>query len=90
MSRGYEDWVKLTSDGKHFIEMVLAFSAPSDGIVTEKLVSRIMVKIQSSEIRAFYSLQNFMENEHSETYSAYIKDSDEKYRMLSAIQCSRV
>ena len=49
-----------------------------------------MVEIQSSETRAFYSFQNFMENVHSETYSllidTYIKDSDEKYGMLNAIQ----
>ena len=48
------------------------------------------MEIQSSETRAFYSFQNFMENVHSETYSllidTYIKDSDEKYRMLNAIQ----
>ena len=70
--------------------MALAFFASSDGIVIENLVSRFMVEIQSSEIRAFYSFQNFMENVHSETYSllidTYIKDSDEKYRMLNAIQ----
>ena len=64
--------------------MVLAFLASSDGIVIKNLVSRFMVEMQSSEIRAFYSFQNFMENVHSETYSklidTYIKDSDEKYR----------
>ena len=70
--------------------MVLAFFASSDGIIIENLVSRFMVQIQSSEIPAFYSFQNFMENVNSETYSllidTYIKDSDEKYRMLNAIQ----
>ena len=49
-----------------------------------------MVEIQSSETRAFYSFHNFMENVHSETYSllidTFIKDSDEKYGMLNAIQ----
>ena len=89
LSRDYVDWMKLTSDEKYFIKMVLAFFASSDGIIIENLVSRFMVEIQSSEIRAFYSFQNFMENVHSETYSllidTYIKDSDEKYRMLNAI-----
>ena len=60
LSRGYEDWVKLTSDGKHFIEMVLAFSAPSDGIVTEKLVSRIMVKIQAPSTRYKVSWKTYI------------------------------
>ena len=43
------------------------------------LVSRFMVEMQLSVLRAFYSL---VENAHSETYSllidTYIKDSDEK------------
>ena len=72
-----------------FIKMVLAFFASSDGIIIKNLVSRFMVEIQSSEIRAFYSFQNFMKNVQSETYSilidTYIKDSNEKYRMLNAI-----
>ena len=53
-------------------------------------MSRSMVEIQSSELRAFYSFQSFVENVHSRTNSllidAYIKDSDEKYGMLNAIQ----
>ena len=82
LSRGYVDWMKSTSDAKYFIKMVLAFFASSDGIIIENLVSRFMVEIQSSEIRAFYSFQNFMEN--SLSIDTYIKDSDEKYRMLNA------
>ena len=70
--------------------MILAFFASSDGIIFGNLVSRFIVEILSSEIHAFYSFRNFMENVHSETYSlviyTYIKDSDEKYRMLNAIQ----
>ena len=70
--------------------MVLAFFAASDGIIIENLVSRFMTEIQSSEIRAIYAFQNFMENVHSETYSllidTYIKDSDEKHRMFNAIE----
>ena len=70
--------------------MVLAFFTASDGIIIENLISRFMVEIQSSEIRAFYSFQNFMENVHSETYSllidTYIKDSDEKAKLFNAIE----
>ena len=90
LSRDYSDWVKMTGDEQHFIKMVLAFFAASDGIIIENLISRFMVEIQSSEIRAFYSFQNFMENVHSETYSllidTYIKDSDEKAKLFNAIE----
>ena len=90
LSRDYADWIKMTPDEQHFIKMVLAFFAASDGIIIENLVSRFMVEIQSSEIRAFYAFQNFIENVHSETYSllidTYIKDSGEKNRMFNAIE----
>ena len=90
LSRDYSDWVTMSADEQHFIKMVLAFFAASDGIIIENLISRFMVEIQSSEIRAFYSFQNFMENVHSETYSllvdTYIKDSDEKAKLFNAIE----
>ena len=82
LSRDYVDWMKLTVDEKYFIKTVLAFFASSDGIIIENLVSRFMVEIQSSEIRAFYSFQNFMENVHSETYSLLI----DTYQMRN-IEC---
>lgn len=90
LSKDYSDWIKLSDDERHFIKMVLAFFAASDGVVIENLISRFMVEIQSSEIRAFYSFQNFMENVHSETYSllieTYIKDSEEKQKLFNAIE----
>ena len=86
LSRDYVDWLQLTGYEQHFIKMVLAIFASSDGIIIENLVPRFKAEIQSSEIRAFYSSQIFMENLHSETYSlsidTYIKDSDD-VRMLN-------
>ena len=35
LSRDSVDWMKLTSDEKYFIKMVLAFFASSDGIIVE-------------------------------------------------------
>lgn len=52
--------------------MVLAFFAASDGIVLENLAQRFMSEIQIPEARSFYSMQMFMENIHSETYSLLI------------------
>jgi ribonucleotide reductase beta subunit family protein with ferritin-like domain len=81
---------KLNNDERHFISLILAFFAASDGIVLENLGLRFMNDIQLSEARAFYGFQIAMENIHSETYSllidAYIKDRDEKERLLNAIQ----
>jgi ribonucleotide reductase beta subunit family protein with ferritin-like domain len=81
---------KLNDDERHFISLILAFFAASDGIVLENLGLRFMNDIQLSEARAFYGFQIAMENIHSETYSllidAYIKDRNEKDRLLNAIQ----
>jgi ribonucleotide reductase beta subunit family protein with ferritin-like domain len=81
---------KLNDDERHFISLILAFFAASDGIVLENLGLRFMNEIQLAEARAFYGFQIAMENIHSETYSllidAYIKDRDEKDRLLNAMQ----
>jgi ribonucleotide reductase beta subunit family protein with ferritin-like domain len=64
MSKDLGEWEKMNDDEKYFIKMVLAFFAASDGIVLENLAQRFMNDIENSEIRAFYSMQIFMENIH--------------------------
>ncbi|KAK7198564.1 ribonucleoside-diphosphate reductase small chain [Novymonas esmeraldas] len=89
---GYDmkDWESLNDDERHFIKHVLAFFAGSDGIVIENLAERFMSDVKVPEARAFYGFQLMMENIHSETYSVlldmYITDSEEKLRLLHAIQ----
>ena len=84
------DWPKLKADEQHFIKNVLAFFAGSDGIVLENLGVRFMNEVQIPEAKCFYGFQIAMENIHSETYSllidTYVKDSDEKDRLLNAIE----
>jgi len=84
------DWATLSADEKHFISMVLAFFAASDGLVLENLASRFMNDVQVSEARAFYGFQIAMENVHSETYSilidTYIRDAGEKTKLFNAIE----
>jgi ribonucleoside-diphosphate reductase subunit M2 len=90
LSKDSTHWDTLNADEKHFISMILAFFAASDGIVLENLASRFMTEIQVSEARAFYGFQIAMENIHSQTYSllieTYIKDSEEKHRLFNAIE----
>ena len=89
-SKDITHWNKLTNNEKHFIKMVLAFFASSDGIVLENLISRFTFEVQLPEARAFYSFQAAMENIHSETYSllidTYVKESDEKTKLFQAIE----
>ncbi len=89
LSKDLEHWSKLTDNERHFIKMVLAFFAASDGIVLENLGIRFMTEVQLAEARAFYGFQIAMENIHSETYSllidTYIKDKEEKNKLFNAI-----
>ena len=89
LSKDLKDWDSLSSDEKHFISMILAFFAASDGIVLENLGVRFMTDVKCSEARAFYGFQIAMENIHSEMYSllidTYIKKKDEKERLFNAV-----
>ena len=89
LSKDMDDYVKLKDEEKHFINSVLAFFAASDGIVNENLVERFCNEVQVLEAKFFYGFQIAIENIHSETYSllidTYIKDIQEKSRLLNAI-----
>ena len=89
LSKDLSHWDGLNKDEQHFISMILAFFAASDGIVLENLAQRFMSDVQVSEARAFYGFQIAMENIHSNTYSnlieTYIKDKEEKNKLFNAI-----
>jgi len=90
LTKDITDWNKLNSDEKHFISMVLAFFAGSDGIVMENLAVRFMNEVQLPEAKSFYSFQIAIENIHSNTYSllieTYIKNEEQKSDLFQAIQ----
>ena len=90
LTKDLKHWEGLTDDERHFVSMILAFFAASDGIVLENLAGRFMCDVQNSEARAFYGFQIAMENIHSQTYSllieTYIKDSEEKLKLFHAIE----
>jgi ribonucleoside-diphosphate reductase subunit M2 len=89
LSKDREDWKRLSSDEKHFIGMVLAFFAASDGIVMENLALRFFNDVKLAEARSFYGFQIAMENIHSQTYSllidSYIQDTFQKQILFQAI-----
>ena len=89
LSKDMDDFTKLKDEEQHFIKNVLAFFAASDGIVNENLVERFCNEVKVLEAKFFYGFQIAIENIHSETYSllidTYIKDIQEKTRLLNAI-----
>jgi ribonucleotide reductase beta subunit family protein with ferritin-like domain len=90
LSSDIESWNKLNEQERHYICMILAFFASSDGIVLENLASRFMMDVKLSEARAFYGFQIAMENIHSEMYSllidTYIKDPAYKLTLFQAME----
>jgi ribonucleotide reductase beta subunit family protein with ferritin-like domain len=90
LSKDLNHWESLHEDERHFLSLILAFFAGSDGIVLENLAIRFMNDVQVSEARAFYGFQIAMENIHSQTYSllieTYIKNEEEKDKLFHAIQ----
>ena len=90
LASDYQDWLLLTPSKRHFVSYVLAFFAASDGIVGENLARNFATEVQLPEARYFYGFQIAVKNVHGETYSllidTYIKDAEEKLRLLRAIQ----
>lgn len=85
------DWdTKLTEGDRHFIKMILAFFAASDGIVFENLSMNFVDEVQIAEARSFYAYQGFNESIHGETYSQliekYIRDPEEKSKLFGALE----
>lgn len=90
LSKDMDDWVTLSENEQHFIKMILAFFAGSDGIVFENLEDNFGSEVQYTEARSFYAYQMHNEMVHGETYSKlidkYIKDPAEKKNLFEAIQ----
>lgn len=84
-----KDWESLRDDERHFIKMVLAFFAASDGIVMENIDMNFGSELQIAEARSFYAYQAFSESIHGETYSLMIdklvRDPTEKDSLFRAI-----
>jgi ribonucleoside-diphosphate reductase beta chain len=90
LAQDLTDWdEKLNDSERHFIKMVIAFFAASDGIVNENLAENFLKEVQYPEAKSFYGFQIAVENIHSETYSllidTYIKDTLEKDKLFHAI-----
>lgn len=90
LSKDLRDWNLLNANEQTFIRHILGFFAGADGIVQENLATRFMREVQLPEARAFYSIQNAIEQVHSETYSllidTYIDDKALKLETFHAIQ----
>ena len=60
LSKDMVHWETLNDNERHFIKMVLAFFAASDGIVVENLGMRFLSEVQLPEARTAYGFQLMM------------------------------
>ena len=72
LSKDPAHWETLNDGEKHFIKMILAFFAASDGIVLENLGERFLCEVQLPEARAAYGFQLMMENVHCVSHNTKI------------------
>lgn len=89
LTKDEKDWTSLNADERHFLSMILAFFAASDGIVLENLAERFMSEVQVSEARAFYGFQIAMENIHCVTGNTKIM-TDTGYYAISDLENKKV
>ncbi len=89
-SKDYDDFKKLNDDEQHFIKMVLAFFAASDGIINFNLRERFLNDVQIVEAQVVYAWQMMMENIHGDVYSQMldniVKNPIEKNKLFNAIE----
>lgn len=89
-SNDYGDFLTLNKNEQYFVEMILAFFAASDGIVTFNLSERFTKEVKNTEILFAYQFQTAMENIHSETYSLMleniVRDPERKNYLFNAIK----
>jgi ribonucleoside-diphosphate reductase beta chain len=89
-SNDYHDYLQLSEDEKHFIDMNLAFFAASDGIVNFNLSTRFLQDVKIMEAQVAYIFQMMMENVHSETYSLMldniVRDKKKKEYLFNSIE----
>jgi ribonucleotide reductase beta subunit family protein with ferritin-like domain len=84
-----EAWGQLDDSKRHFIKMILAFFAASDGIVNENLAINFANEIQVSCIRAYYSAQQMVETVHCVTGNTRIL-TDKGYFPIETLENTKV
>ncbi len=66
------DYESISSEERHFIELILGFFAVSDRIVLANLVENFIREVEIPEAKLFYNFQAAMEDIHSLTYTNHL------------------
>jgi ribonucleotide reductase beta subunit family protein with ferritin-like domain len=88
-SSDLKDFLNLTLPEQHFIKMILAFFAASDGIVNFNIREQFFSRIKVAEAHVMLGFQYMMENIHGEVYSNMlnniIQNESERVYLFNAI-----
>ena len=89
LAQDKDDYDNLDQGTRHWIELVLAQFSQADAIVSENLVENFCQEVQPQEFKFWFSMQNTIENVHTECYSllidTYVRDDAKKEKLLDAI-----
>ena len=89
LGKDLKDWNALNENERYFLRNILGFFAGSDGIVQENLATRFMGEVQLAEARAFYSIQNAVEQVHCVTPDTVIL-TDKGYHPIKSLANTEV
>lgn len=90
LSKDRHQFAEQPKELQQFVQIILAFFAPADGLICENLMSRFIEDTSVyKEAKFFYAVQNFNETIHNETYSqlidVFFSDDAEKKRTLESV-----
>ena len=81
---------QMSDEEQHFLSHVLGFFAQADSIVLQNLMENFMNEVTLAESKMFFSIQAFMESEHSIVYSqlidSLIRDPFERAKLFDAVK----
>ena len=88
------DYAKLSDKERHLVDIILAFFAPGDGLVSNNLSMRFILGAATYEEQAFFIAQMFIELVHAETYGMLIatiitdkKRQEELFNLVDTVEC---
>jgi len=89
-SSDIQNWNSMKKSQKKFVKFLLFFFAQSDGLINENLIDNFKREVPYKEAKFFYSVQEYIEVIHNETYSlmidTLISDDKKKQKAFNAIQ----
>jgi len=81
---------QMSDQEKHFLSHVLGFFAQADSIVLKNLMENFGNEVTLAESKMFFSIQGFLESEHSIVYSqlidSLVRDPFERANLFDAIK----